>query len=272
MESGFVMRGLEETVTHIIALQGSIAAGKSTVAREIKRYIAENRLSATEPEHYDPSLPEKDYFLVVDEPLEVWMREDKWWRNPKNGEERAHSMLEWFYADPVAHGFEFQIYAFTTRLRAIIDALRAVAIIDSPFKRRIHLIADRWMDADALFFHTVCETYGGMEIARSIYDGFFEMICAQLMRLEDIIVYLPTPPKVCQKREEMRGRACENASSTPLQYLERLDANHHKMVERFAATDGKRVFQLDEVVEHLNDGEITVVVARLMQQLLEAVA
>ncbi len=252
----FDLRGLER-VSHYISLQGSIGAGKSTLLAGVRRYLEQEHLCADNPAHLAEG--HSDYFVVVDEPLAEWLE--------KRYAGGTLSILDAFYRDPQAMGFPFQIMAFTSRLRALRDALRRVGATDA----RIHVLSERSMRADALFFAAVCDGAPEHEIAWDVYNQFFHLVCDCVLAREDMMIYIPASPDLCLARIEKRARAEETTNAIPLSYLARLAAKHDDMVAAFRA-EGKQVIDLDGFAQNLSAEEIDAFARRLMIEIREAIA
>jgi deoxyadenosine/deoxycytidine kinase len=289
----FELRGMEQ-ITHYISIQGSISAGKSTLAAAVRRYLARERLSATCPEHDDSAQdPAKDYFLVVDEPVALWLEEKYQARHPETGEPQLISILEAFYRDPAGMGFIFQVNAFNTRLTMLRDALNTIcAGAGEGRRRRVHLITDRSMPSDHCFFKTVLQYIeagrvraaleegveapppgGGtdLQVQRDVYESFYATICDELVRREDMMIFLPTPPEVCAQRIPLRGRLAETERPIERSYLDLLGENHDAMVLAFESRAGTRLFRAPEFAGPLNEAEVDAVVAQLMTRIRDAV-
>lgn len=257
-EVTYSLGGIEKTVD-FISIQGSIGAGKSTLLKSIRRYLVENRLSATEESHLRrEDAVEQDFFLVVDEPLAEWS-------TPKYSDENGEkiSLLNAFYRNPQKLGFAFQVNAFTSRLRNLRDTLRRLPHHEPPL--RIHIISERSLATDRLFFRTVCESQSVPEtkMELDIYESFHSLICDEINGRENVMVYLPVTVPVCQQRIQERARSDETESGIPDDYLRRLDSNHRAMVEQFHG----KVIQLDRFEETLPQTEIDAIVERLMHDL-----
>jgi deoxyadenosine/deoxycytidine kinase len=248
----FTLSGME-AVGHYITIQGSIGAGKSTLLASIRRYLERNHLSAI-----DPDCESGDSFLVVDEPLGEWLV-------PKYGPDKSLSILEAFYRQPKELGFAFQVNAFTSRLRHLRDSLNKLP----PTQRgRVHIIAERSMSTDRVFFETVCEHNHALEIEWDVYSQFFALICDDLNQREDMMVYLPVSPTVCQERIAGRCRLEETENKIDPGYLALLDEKHRKMASEFGASPGRTLIRLDSFEANLCEEEIDSITEKFMEDLL----
>jgi deoxyadenosine/deoxycytidine kinase len=305
-----------ENVEEWVGIHGSIASGKSTLMKRIKRYIRAHKMDATDPAHIDPTQPNKVYVLLVKEPVKEWNTPR--FRLPKRQQpqqqpagvvainqsndtdigggsdteasqesppttqssspisteqeeeedEKLWSMLGIFCADKVGMGFEFQVYVFNSRLQELMRRLDMVA--PSDFPRRIVILSERTMLSDRVFYHTVARLNADSkapyhEQRLYIYNQFSATICDDVLERERRLVYLPTSPPVCSTRQKERDRDGEHCSED---YLQRLDDEHQRMVQRFSEERGEdAVIRMDRfdacfTVEEV-DEEVRVLMERL---------
>lgn len=83
----------------IYSLEGNIGSGKSTLLGKLKA-------------HYAGSTRH----IFVDEPVAEWVA----MKDPTDGQ----NILEKYYADQAKYGFSFQIFAYITKLRRLMDAIK----------------------------------------------------------------------------------------------------------------------------------------------------
>jgi deoxyadenosine/deoxycytidine kinase len=208
---------METLIKNYVSIQGSIGAGKSTMMASIRRYIAENHLSIVEDYDPDSEEIEKDYYLVIDEPLSEWVKEI--YSVKRQGEssdllldeKEKYSILELFYGNMTKYGFQFQIKAFSSRLTKIIDALNKINkdVLTSTIKPRIHIIAERSLRTDRLFFKNLYDSGLVSHLEWTLYSEFFDIICQDVIRKENMVVYVHTSPEKCHERLNKRHRDSE---------------------------------------------------------------
>jgi deoxyadenosine/deoxycytidine kinase len=247
-ESELCIKGLSQKITNFISLEGSIAAGKSTFLKHVRSYIEQGRMDATNESHLDEGDSEKDYYLVVDEPVDEW--NDPIHDDPKNPGEKV-SMLQLFYRNPSEMGFGFQCYTFTSRLRRLQRELRR--IVKTSYPRRIHVISERSLRGDRLFLAAVMDTNPGVHsIVHQlfIYNGFHATVCSSLLRVHNIILYIPTNYNNCSNRIKKRDRKGEEGISDD--YLLALDKRHQGMIAEFEGV----VVVLEKLGNNLSDQEV----------------
>lgn len=241
--SFFTINTMKSLVKNYVSLQGSIGAGKSTVMASIRRYIAKNKLSIIEDYDPDRDTEEKDYFLIVDEPLDQWMKEA--YSIKRLGEENSlldekdlYSILELFYGDMESYGFLFQIAAFTSRLEKIIEALNKIneKALTSLVKPRVHIIAERSLRTDRLFFKNLYDCGFVSHLEWMLYSEFFDIICEDVIRAENHVIYVHTSPDKCFERLNKRhrdGEVVEKKADPIIHLLHlQLDELNKEMEER----------------------------------------
>lgn len=263
---GFVIDQMEELVSSYISLQGNIGAGKSVLLDAIDAWLARNRMDGTVD--YDGEIPvvrigEVDhYFVTVREPVGLWTKECY-----LTEEGEPISFLKLFYGDMAKYATRFQVKAFTSRLNLVVEAVRRIR--QRP-NARVHLLAERSMRTDMLFFQNLGES--GIvpplewQIDWPLYKDFFDMICTQVLRKENIMVALNTAPDKCHARLHGRDRKDETETGVSIDYLSSLEKKHSEMLDAFRA-DGKRVIELD-FNRDMSRAEIDEVADRLMRQLM----
>lgn len=254
-----VMRGMEQ-IKHYISIQGSIGAGKSTLLCAIRKFISLHRCDATVPSHIDEQRPEKNYYLIIDEPVGEWTKK----KYDMKGE--MVSILDEFYKDMQAMALPFQIVAFTSRVQCTREMLNK--IVPTSFKRNIVIISERSMSTDRLFFHNLCETIPDMSLSKSIYDDFFSLICDEMLKQERTMIYLPVSANVCYDRVTRRARLEETENGISEAYLSQLDKKHMEMIRDF---DGK-VFRLEEFQKEMPLSEIEKISQNLMSDIEKYIA
>ena len=249
-----------------ISIQGNIGAGKSTRMQHIKRYIEERGLDA---QHPGPE-PQSDYYLLIDEPVKSWTEE----RYPegKFGDDLeaapSHTSLGLFYSDMERWGFTFQIKAFTSRLRLMREEIGKISSA-IPENARIHIIADRSLRTDRLFFRNLYEQRKVTDTEWRWYNEFFDEICTDVMRRENVMIHIDTPYKKCFERLQRRNRA-EEADDGMLAYLETLEGQHARMIAEFKEMKGTHVYRCCS--DDMNEDELATSTALLMKNLAKHVS
>ena len=171
----------------LISIEGNIATGKSTHFDYIKSLDLENV-----------------YF--VEEPVKDWLEiKDK---DNKNA-------LECFYEDQKKNSFCFQVLAYITRLKKLMDMvkLHPTGII----------ICERCIETDKNVFAKMLYEAGNISsIEWETYNYWYN--CFEEISQVDLIIYIKTDPYECKKRILSRNRSEE--SNIPLEYLEQCHEKH----------------------------------------------
>ena len=276
-----------ENITDHIELIGNIGAGKSLFLDRINHYLKHTGLLAsTTSAVFQPPLgtPGDDLLVTLHEPSDDWSQPIH--NNMKHGdtinESENKSLLQLFYDDPEKNGFLFQVNAFTSRLAKIKDLLGELDFNAFPSSKRIHLLTERSLRSDRMFFKNLY--HGGVvrNCEWNIYESFFNLICEESLRKSQIMVYLRVSPEVCFERVEKRARCGEintkkegdddgvrgDKGIIP-NYLIDLHKQHEDMVKEFQSeSEGNKVF-IVEYNSHRSMEEIDQCVKETMESLLD---
>ena len=261
-------------VTSYTSIQGDIGAGKSTVLKCIARYITREGMDAMQ---INDDSPAGDYIMLVDEPVAKWMeqihRMGYYTPNPvevtTTTTEPLYSGLQLFNKKPDEYAFSFQIGAFTSRLALIIDTLSQLPGDASTYASRgirIHIVAERSMRTDRLFFWCQYLLGNANHYEWYTYCAFFALICTHVTKKESAMIYLRTPPETCKARVIERDRLGEE--DIKLDYLQLLDKEHDAMIVDFKkeSPEEHRVYELD-LARSMTTEEIDAAVVDLMTRL-----
>jgi len=127
------------------------------------------------------------------------------------------TILERYYGDQDRWAFTFQMMAFITRLRAFRSAPKDVIVI-----------TERSVFTDREIFAKMLKDSGKMnDIEYTIYLKWFDELVGDLK--VDGIVYVRTPPEVCEQRIGKRARAGE--SKIEFEYLAQCDQYHERWLQ-----------------------------------------
>ncbi|NXD85367.1 DCK kinase, partial [Halcyon senegalensis] len=200
-------RGRPEGRMKKVAVEGNIAAGKSTFMKILKRASEE--------------------WEVVPEPLARWCNVQH--SSEEDGEELTESqksggnVLRMMYEKPERWAFTFQTYACLSRIRAQLGALGdRLREAESPalfFERSVY--SDRYIFAASLY-----EADCMNETEWTIYQDWHDWMNTQYGQslALDGIVYLRATPEKCLNRIHLRGR--DEEQEIPIEYLEKLHDKH----------------------------------------------
>ena len=167
----------------IIAIEGNIGSGKSTILKELEKM------------NYNPL-----DVIFVQEPVSEWLE-------IKVGDKNA---LELFYENQKENSFWFQILAYITRLRNLLN------IIENNPKNKI-IICERSIYTDKyVFAKMLYETGNISEIEWITYSYWFDTFKKQTKL--DLILYVNTEPEECFNRIIKRNRI-EEINKISKEYL-----------------------------------------------------
>lgn len=174
----------------IILIEGNIGSGKSTLLELLK-----NKYKG------------KEYIRFIDEPVNEW----------SNIRDKDKSILELFYENKEKYSFTFQILAYITRLRLLLDSIEK-------YPNDI-LICERSIFTDKFVFAKMLKEQGYIdEIQWQIYNYWFDTFKNKVEY--NYIIYVNTKPSICFKRIKQRNRNGE--SDISLDYLEHCHRLHNE--------------------------------------------
>lgn len=240
-----------DEIETFVSIQGLIGSGKTCLMEAIERNIKKNGLSALDASFPPPN--GTDLFLLVNEPVDEWEKVNCSLLdcNGEGADRQKYSFLDLFYQGMKAEtpfnprAFGFQAFTFTTRFRTLRDALAQLPRFHPDSGVRIHLIAERSVRADRLFFKNIYESGGVEDYEWRNYEQFHDTFCSATLEREDLMLRINTSAvKSHDRLLNKRKREAEVKNGIPLSYLESLEKQHQEMYTNFAVKKGK-----DSVVE-----------------------
>jgi deoxyadenosine/deoxycytidine kinase len=169
----------------LISIEGNIGSGKSTLVEYLKSLGT---------------------YIFVDEPVSEWLSiKDK----------EGSNALECFYKNQKENAFCFQILAYITRLKKLMDKIK-----ESPSD--VVIITERSIETDRNVFARMLYEDGLLSsIEWETYNYWFSTF--KDVSKVDLIIYIKTSPEKCLERINKRNRIEE--SSIKLDYL--VKCNHY---------------------------------------------
>ena len=252
-------------IKSITSIEGCIGTGKSTF---LDHMIEWARNQGRDAQTITCDSPTGDYYLFVGEPVGPWT--DPIYHTGHYGDDsiqEGQPILEMYYDDPKNVAFPFQIFAFTTRICAIRDALSGVDIVGRIVSGeiRIHVVCERSLYTDALFMYCqyLLRNVNAMQL--EVYTKLHSTTCDALLAIHTGMVYVQTPLDICAVRIKERNRVGEKAVSIPYQTI--LEQRHDIMADDFErVSDTHRVYRID-ARRQMTHGELAVVVHDLMMRI-----
>lgn len=172
----------------LISIEGNIGSGKSTIINYLKTINNMN-----------------NNIVFVDEPVDEWL-------TIKSGEKNA---LELFYEDQDKNAFWFQILAYITRLRNLLET-------QEKYPNKI-IITERSIYTDKYVFAQMLYESGKIsDIEFKTYNYWFDTFKNKTKI--NYILYVNTNPEECFNRIKIRNRTEE--SSVSLEYLIQCHEKH----------------------------------------------
>ena len=181
----------------IIYIEGNIGSGKSTFISELQKYINKNC----------------KYAEILQEPVEQWL---------KLKDSKGKNVLEHYYADSKKYAFGFQMNAFISRVKDIVD-------YKNKYPNKI-IFVERSVYTDKNVFCHMNYLNGNIsEMEYMIYNQWFDFYSEHFNLRPDGYVYLKTDYKNCLDRIKKRDRNGED--SIPIEYLKSLEEFHDEWLE-----------------------------------------
>ena len=197
----------------LISLEGNIGSGKSTLLQ---------RLKDTHPD-----------WIFLDEPVSIW-------KQVKNQE--GKDIIECFYEDQEKYAFSFQILAYITRLKKLLEALKT-------YPSTTVLVTERSIDTDHYVFAKMLYDDGKISpLDWQIYQQYIQTFTDQSK--VDALVYVRTSPETCQERIQVRDR--DGESNICLEYLQSCHTYHENWLHRHSATNSSGLLTIDSSPDRSN--------------------
>jgi deoxyadenosine/deoxycytidine kinase len=170
----------------LISIEGNIGSGKSTLVEYLKSI---------------------NKYVFVDEPVNEWLS-----IKDKDGS----NALECFYKNQKENAFCFQILAYITRLKKLMDKIKE-------YPSDVVIITERSIETDRNVFAKMLYEDGFISsIEWETYNYWFSTF--KDVSKVDLIIYIKTSPEKCLERINKRNRAEE--TSIKIDYLVKCNKYH----------------------------------------------
>lgn len=196
----------------IILIEGNIGSGKSTLLELLKN-----------------KYKDKESIRFIDEPVNEW----------SNIKDNDKSILELFYENKEKYSFTFQILAYITRLRLLLDSIEK-------YPEDI-LICERSIFTDKFVFAKMLKEQGYIDdIQWKTYNYWFDTFENKVNY--NYIIYVNTEPMLCFERIKQRNRNGE--SDISLDYLEHCHRLHNEWLLKNKADNKVILFNGNININH----------------------
>lgn len=181
-------------MSKIVSIEGNIGSGKSTILKQLKDYLKDNK-----------------NIIFLQEPVEQW---------EKIRDKNDVSIISKFYANQEKYSFAFQMMAYISRLSMLKSKME-----ENP---NSIIITERCLNTDRYVFAKMLYDSGKLEdVEYQIYLKWFDHFidCQKIQQ----VVYLRTEPTICHHRINKRNR--DGESNISIEYLDKCHKYHEDMIE-----------------------------------------
>jgi len=206
---------------YLISIEGNIGSGKSTIMEYFKA---------------------KTNFVFIDEPVKEWT---------SIKDNSGKNCLELFYEDQQKNSFWFQILAYITRLRKVLDTIKK--------NKDSIIISERSIFTDHyVFARMLHDSKFISEIEWKTYEYWFDTFIEETKL--DSIIYINTTPEICLERINKRNRK-EEKNKIEFEYLKKCHNKHNLWLANSSVDvveiDGKQNLkdiytEVDSLINKLN--------------------
>jgi len=178
----------------LISIEGNIGTGKSTFVEILKLACNDKNI------------------VFLKEPVDQWLS-----LIDSDGE----NILGKFYGDQTRWSYTFQMNAFITRCKLIMDTIKS-------HDKDTVIVMERSVLTDRHVFATLLKETGKIsQMEWALYDQWFNWLTVEFKDvIPDIFFYLKADSNVSFERMRLRGRGEEK--QIPIEYLESVSIKHDK--------------------------------------------
>ena len=219
----------------LISIEGNIGTGKTTLINILNKKFGK-----------------KNNVIFVDEPIQQWL-------NLKDSD--GENILGKFYGDQQRWSYSFQMHAFITRSKAILEQNTDdnVVIIERS------VITDR-----NVFAYLLYESGKISEMEWKLYIEWFDWLTEHFSKITpDKFIYLKADPKISYQR--MVNRTRDEEADIPIDYLNQVSEKHDQWL--LGENENENVITID-VNHDFSDSERfkTTVIDRVSQLIKDNVS
>lgn len=179
----------------IISIDGNIGSGKSTLIADMKKKFSDNK-----------------NIIFLQEPVKDWLNIT---------DDQNDNILTKFYQDKNRWSYVFQNFAFITRAKIMLDAIKNNKY--SYFEQPKVIITERSVETDKnVFAKMLYQDKNMTELEYKIYNEWYNYIFPDIK--VNNIVYLRTLPETAYNR--MCSRCRQEEKSVPKDYIQMVHKYH----------------------------------------------
>ena len=203
-----------KNTTIIIAVEGNIGSGKSTLVKNLENELKDN----------------KDV-CFLQEPVDEW---------DQIKDADGKTMIEKYYGDQKKYAFSFQMMAYISRLKRLRDGLK---------KHPKVIIVERSIFTDKNVFASMLYNDKKIEdVEYTIYLKWFDEFLKDIPPISTI--YVKTTPEVAKQRVDSRARKGE---TIPFEYLKLCHEYHEKWLNNEKYMEENDVLIIDGNIDINNN-------------------
>jgi deoxyadenosine/deoxycytidine kinase len=105
--------------------------------------------------------------------------------------------------------------------------MEMIKAIQSCKEESMHMLCERSMRTDALFFKVLRRQGDVSDVEWDVYNQFFDLDCSHLLKKKSVTICIDVDAKKCFERIKKRGR--EGEESITLDYLRDLEIAHREL-------------------------------------------
>ena len=185
---------MNNSIPKIIAIEGNIGSGKSTLVSKLEEIFKNNT----------------DYYFLQ-EPVSIWNTIK---------DENGVTILEKFYNETEKYAFQFQMMAYISRLSILREAIKN--------KNAKYIITERSIYTDSnVFAKMLYDDKKITLIEYTIYKKWFDEFISEIPISK--IIYVKTDPEIAHQRVIIRNRTGEQI---PIEYLTRCHTYHENWLKK----------------------------------------
>lgn len=255
-----------DEIDTITSVQGGIGYGKSKYMSALKRVVAKQGLCAFSPSSNSGNPPPngEDRFLLIDEPDFDWTKKNCSLLNCRGEgtDKEMYAILDLFYKGMKSatllnpYATPFQSRAYVSRLEYFLETLAKLPKHDLASNIHVHIIAERTMRTDRLFYKNVYDSGSVSQYEWESYERNFAVACSDTVSRENLMVRINTSTKKAYQRYKQRDRKAETDNDIPIEYFQSLEKPHEEMYADFAKEKGKDSVISVDFERDMTDDEI----------------